>query len=40
MEVSTMKHINRLLFLLLICFVPLSGGEKKKALVEFNTGTD
>ena len=30
-----MKLVNRLLSIFLICFVPLSGGEKKKALVEY-----
>tara|TARA_B110000438_G_scaffold266488_1_gene280610 strand:+ start:125 stop:1927 length:1803 start_codon:yes stop_codon:yes gene_type:complete len=30
-----MKHINRLLPILLICIVPLSAVEKKKALVEY-----
>lgn len=35
MKVSHMKLVNRLLFIFLICFVTLSAGEKKKALVEY-----
>ena len=35
MKVRHMKLVNRLLSIFLICFVTLSGGEKKKALVEY-----